>query len=91
MSTSSESRLSFRLPADQKATIEEAATCLGRSVTDFAVSTLVESAREVIRDHQVTLLTDRDRDLFIRLLDDPHAKPNAALAAAAARYKEEFQ
>ena len=48
MSTTDETRLNFRLPAELKETIEEAATHLGQSVTDFAVSTLVRNAREVI-------------------------------------------
>ena len=88
MSATQDARLNFRLPADLKETIEEAAAQLGQSMTDFAVSTLVQNAREVIEQHNVTRLSSRDRDVFIKMLDDVDAKPNATLAAAARRYKK---
>lgn len=85
-----DARLNFRLPEELKATIEKAAARLGQSVSDFAVSTLVREAREVIREHDVTELSNRDRDIFVSVLDDAEARPNAALAAAADRYKKEM-
>jgi uncharacterized protein (DUF1778 family) len=53
------------------------------------VSTLVREARNVIQEDSVTHLTDRDRDLFIALLDDAEAEPNEALKAAAKQYEQE--
>ena len=82
-----DARLNFRLPEELKATIEKAAARLGQSVSDFAVSTLVRTAREVIREHDVTELSNRDRDVFVAILDDADARPNEALASAAERYK----
>jgi uncharacterized protein (DUF1778 family) len=82
-----DARLNFRLPAGLKTTIEEAAACLGQSVGDFAVSTLAQTARSVIEQHQVTRLSNRDRDAFMAILDDAGARPNKALKAAAKRYK----
>jgi len=83
-----DARLNFRLPADLKEVIEEAAATLGQSVSDFAVSTLVRQARTVIEQRNVTVLGDRDRDRFITLLDDAEARPNPALLKAAKRYKK---
>jgi len=83
-----DARLNFRLPSDLKEVIEEAAASLGQSVCDFAVSTLVQQARSVIEQRNVTTLSDRDRDRFIALLDDAEAQPNAALVKAAKRYKK---
>ena len=83
-----DARLNFRLPSDLKEVIEEAATSLGQSVSDFAVSTLVHQARSVIEQRDVTTLSDRDRGRFIALLDDAEARPNAALVKAAKRYKK---
>ncbi len=85
-----DTRLNFRLPEELKATIEKAAARLGQSVSDFAVSTLVREAREVNREHDVTELSDRDRDVFVSILDDADARPNEALAAAAERYRKEM-
>jgi len=83
-----DARLNFRLPTDLKEVIEEAAATLGQSVSDFAVSTLVRQARTVIKQRNVTVLGDRDRDRFIALLDDAEARPNPALLKAAKRYKK---
>jgi len=78
-------RLSFRLPTELKATLEEAAAQLGQSVRDFAISALVTAARRVLQEHQVTRLSRRDWNAFIALLDDADAKPSKALRAAAKR------
>jgi uncharacterized protein (DUF1778 family) len=83
-----EARLDFRLSGALKETIEEAAAQLGQSVSDFAISTLVTAARQVLQEHQATRLSQRDRDRFVALLDDAEARPNEALRAAAKRYKE---
>ncbi len=84
----SDARLDFRLPADVKTTIEAAAACLGQSVSDFAISTLAQTARSVIEQHLITRLSNRDRDSFMALLDDTDARPNKALKAAAQTYKD---
>jgi uncharacterized protein (DUF1778 family) len=85
-----QARLNFRLPPDLKNVIEAAAAHLGQSVSDYAVATLVQDARAVLRQHDVTVLSDRDRDIFVALLDDPGARPNKALLDAAKRYKKHF-
>lgn len=87
MSTVQDARINFRLSAELKETIEEAAAHLGQSVTDFAVSTLVRNAREVIEQQRTTYLSRRDWEIFVKMLEDADAKPNVALASAARRYK----
>jgi uncharacterized protein (DUF1778 family) len=81
-------RLNFRLPANLKAVIEEAATQVGQSTSAFAISTLVTSARAVLQQQNATELSNRDRDIFLALLDDTRTTPNNALKKAAARYKK---
>jgi uncharacterized protein (DUF1778 family) len=88
MSATSYVRLNVQLAPEQKELIEEAAARLGKSASDFAVSTLVREARHVIQEDSVTHLTDRDRDLFIGLLD-ADAEPNESLKAAARQYEQE--
>lgn len=61
--------LHLRLPADSKAIIQEAAAMVGRSVSNFAVVTLVEAARSVLGQEGVTELTNRDRDRFIAVIE----------------------
>jgi len=81
-------RLNFRLPREHKRLIERAASSLGQSVTEFAVSNLVRDARRALREEEVTVLSDRDRDLFLSLLESP-PKPNEALKRAAKRYRRQ--
>jgi uncharacterized protein (DUF1778 family) len=70
-----------------KQKIERAAMLLGRTVSDYAKDVLSRDADETIRRHSELELSDRDRDLFLRILsDDP--KPNVALLAAAKRYRK---
>jgi len=89
MSTAgSDARLNFRLAPELKQTIEQAAAELGQSVSDFAVSTLVQSARKILQENQQTRLTNQDRDLFLKMLDQTSSKPNEALRKAAIRYRK---
>jgi uncharacterized protein (DUF1778 family) len=84
-------RLNFRLPAELKSVIEEAAAATGQSVSDFAVSTLLQGSRTVLQECQVTRLSKRDRDKFIALLDASESRPNRALAKAAREYKKRIR
>jgi uncharacterized protein (DUF1778 family) len=88
--TKSDARLSIRLPGELKQIIEQAAAQLGQSVSDFVISTLVQNARTVIQQHDITELSSRDRDIFIKMLDDTEAQPNQALTLAAERYEKQM-
>lgn len=81
-----DARINVRLPIELKQTIEDAASALGQSVSEFAISTVVREARNVLQNMQVTRLSNRDRDLFLQALDAAESKPNTALKAAARRY-----
>lgn len=64
-------RLEFRVTAEQKEAIEEAATIEGRSLTDFSASVLVERAQEVI-ERERRLRVDAVRfDAFIEVMQRP--------------------
>lgn len=88
-SASSDARINFRLSSELKQTIEDAAAQMGQSISDFAVSTLVQTARKILHEQQVTRLSERDRERFVALLDDESTKPNEALVKAAKRYKKQ--
>ncbi len=81
-----DARINVRLPSELKQTIEEAASALGQTVSEFAIATVVREARQVLHNVQITQLSNRDRDRFLEALDAADAKPNAALKAAARRY-----
>jgi uncharacterized protein (DUF1778 family) len=79
-------RINFRLPTKNKEIIERAAVVKGMTLTQFAISTLVKEAREVLKSDHVLVLSDEDRDQFLAALDNPPA-PNAKLLKAAKAYK----
>jgi len=81
-----DARINVRLSNELKQTIEQAASALGQTVSEFAIATVVREARQVLQDAQITRLSNRDRDRFLRALDAADAKPSAALKAAARRY-----
>lgn len=72
-------RLELRLTAEQKRTIEQAATISGRSVTDFSVPVLIDQANEVIRRERELRMSSDAWRAFAEILDRP-AKPIAELA-----------
>ena len=82
----SDARLDFRLNRQVKDVIEQAAAVSGQSVSDFAVSALYRTAKEVLEREQTTRLSNRDRDVFLAMLDSD-AKPKEALKRAAKKYK----
>lgn len=78
-------RLEVRISRLHKVLIEEAAALAGQPVASFAVSTLVERAESMVREHEVTRLSARDRKLFFQALDQ--AEPNPVLRRAARKFK----
>jgi uncharacterized protein (DUF1778 family) len=75
-------RFEMRIDPRSKTLIERAAVITGQTLTDYAVSILVESAMTVIERHERLVMTDRDRDRFLAALDRP-AKPLPELKRAA--------
>lgn len=83
-----EERLDVRLSRASKQLVEQAASQLGESVSNFVVSTVTRRARRVLRDQSVIELSNRDRDRFLAALDDAELEPSPALRRAAERYKQ---
>ena len=85
--TNQAARLNFRLPPEIKEKIENAAIVSGGTVTDFAITALANTAQEVLEKHHTTVLSDRDRDIFLAMLENP-PEPNEALKKAVEEYKK---
>ena len=84
---SNSTRLDFRVSREHKALIERAASAQGQTVSSFAVSTLLKAAEEAVQRESTRTLSGRDARTFLAMLDSD-AQPNAALKAAARKYKE---
>lgn len=85
--TDKHSRLNIRIRPDIKDQIERAANISGKTMTDFAVSTLSEAAEQILEHSRSVELSNRDRDIFLRVLDQ-RAKPNKYLRRAAKTHKK---
>ena len=81
-----DTRITFRLRSDEKRQIEQAASLAGQTVSDFAVSRLLASAREVLGRHEVLVLSNQARDQLLAALDS-EVGPNEELQRAARWYR----
>jgi uncharacterized protein (DUF1778 family) len=79
--------LDFSLPIEVKEKIERAAIISGITVTDFAINALVNSADSVLEKHQNRVLSARDRDLFLAMLDSDQ-EPNEDLKKASKAHEQ---
>ena len=79
-------RLGFRVDKQTKALIERAARLKQRGITEFCMSALADAARRAISEHEMLILSDRDRALFFDTLILP-PRPNARLTRAFAQHR----
>ncbi len=82
-------RLDFRLDMEAKEVITQAAHVTGKSLSEFAVSSLVQSAQDVLEKHQTITFSNRDFDAFLEAIESEE-EPNDALKRAAERYQQRF-
>lgn len=87
--SSRNARLEARITAEQKDLLSRAAALVGRSITDFVVTSAYETAVRTIREHQAMILSERDRKIFVGALLNPRVA-GARLRKAARRYKQPF-
>ncbi len=83
-------RLEARISLAQKNLFQQAAALCGRSLTDFAISALLESAKRIIKEHHIIELTGEDQKIFIEALHNP-PKPNKRLLKAVERYHKNIK
>jgi uncharacterized protein (DUF1778 family) len=74
-------RLEVRLSAEHKAVIEEAAALRGQSISAFVVSQALEQALRL----RLTVLSQRDWDRFLKIMD--RTEPAPSLVAAARKHR----
>src|SRR4029077_17769284 len=79
-------RVDFRATPDIKQLIEHAASIMGMDVSSYLRATVVPAAQQVVEGFETRVLTDRDRDRFLMLLDKP-GKANEKLKAASKNFR----
>ena len=72
----------FRISSEAKKLIDKAVLVSGRNLTEFATRSLLDAANNVLEREYTTTLSDRDRDLLLKLLDADD-EPDEGLREAA--------
>ena len=67
-----DSRLAVRMSAVEKELIERAAAVNSQSVTDFVVSNALDSAKQVLKEQNIFLVSDEHFDWLMDFLDKPN-------------------
>ena len=78
-------RVSLRIDADGKRTLERAASYAGASLSDFVITRALAAAQEVIQARETLVLSGRDWDAFLDALVNP-PEPTARLERALRRH-----
>jgi uncharacterized protein (DUF1778 family) len=80
-------RLSCRVKTTIKERAEEAAGLLGLSITDFTEEALEEKAQVVFERHEKIILSKRDFERFVEIIENPEP-PTPELIAAMKEYQK---
>jgi uncharacterized protein (DUF1778 family) len=85
---SKEQRIDLRTTAQVKETLERAAKLSGATLSAFMLEASYEKARNLIKENEVILLTNKERDRIMSLLNEDikDIKVNPKLKSAMERY-----
>jgi uncharacterized protein (DUF1778 family) len=82
-----EARFDARLPLEQKQFLEKAASLGGfRSLTDFVILTVQEKAKEIIKEKEQIIASEKDSEIFFDAITNPK-KPSTNLKSAFKDYQ----
>lgn len=76
--TTRKERIDIRISLHDKETIEKAAECNNLSISSYIVSVVLKQAKFDLRDNEMIILNDSERDNFIKALNECN-EPNQAL------------
>ncbi|NVO12323.1 MAG: DUF1778 domain-containing protein [Bacteroidales bacterium] len=77
-----QARFDARLPKEQKHLFERAAYLGGyRNLTDFVIHTVQEKAKEIIKEKEQIIASERDSQIFFNAITKPK-KPSKTLKKA---------
>lgn len=80
-------RLEARISLEHKELFKKAATLQGQSLTNFIVSCAFQEASRIVQEHEVLVLSERDRRLFVETMLNP-PKSTGVMRKAVLRHEE---
>lgn len=88
-SKSKDSRLDLRVTLEQKQLLERAAALAGVSVSAYTLFHVLPAAKQDIDSSERLVLSDRDRDLFMSVMENP-PELKGKLKSAIKQYREKY-
>ena len=85
--TTKQENIHFRISSDAKSVIDKAIIVSGQSLTDFATRSLLESANDILEREFTSVLSNKDRDRLLEILEHD-IEPNEALRKASKIHKD---
>jgi uncharacterized protein (DUF1778 family) len=82
-------RIDLRVTLEQKAVLERAAALKGVSLSAYTLFHLLPAAKQEVDSHEKLVLSDRDRDLFMSVMDNP-PELKGKLKGAIKQYREKY-
>ena len=70
--------LEMRIKPSDKVRLSHAANLTGVNLTTFVRTSAAREAARVLREHQITVLSERDRQMLLDALDNPSPPTTAA-------------
>lgn len=88
--TTEQARFDTRLSRTQKLFFEKAAALGGyRNLTDFVMQAVQEKAKEIIKEREQIIASEKDCEVFFNEISKPQS-PNKSLRQAAEKYNLHF-
>jgi len=84
-----DNRIDLRVTQEQKELLERAAALKGISVSAYTLYHVLPAAKQDLDSHERLILSDRDRDLFMSVMENPPAL-KGKLKSAIAQYREKY-
>ena len=84
-----DNRIDLRVTQEQKELLERAAALKGISVSAYTLFHVLPAAKQDLDSHERLILSDRDRDLFMSVMENPPAL-KGKLKSAIAQYREKY-
>ena len=83
------SRIDLRVTQEQKELLERAAALKGVSLSAYTLLLVLPAAKQEVDSHERLVLSNRDRDLFMSVMENP-PELKGKLKSAIRNYKEKY-
>lgn len=83
------SRIDLRVTQEQKELLERAAALKGVSLSAYTLFYVLPAAKQEVDSHERLVLSNRDRDLFMSVMENP-PELKGKLKSAIRNYKEKY-